>query len=148
MQIREMTREESVALLLRNRLGRIACVREGQPYITPIHFAYNADYLYCFSTVGQKIEWMRTSPLVCLEADEIESSNTWATVIVLGEYGELPKTPEFEEARRVAAELLQRQPMWWEPASSKLMAVERELELVHFRIHVLSMSGRRAVPAG
>lgn len=148
MLIREMTRDESVALLSRNRRGRLACARDGQPYITPIHFAHDADYLYCFSTLGQKIEWMRTNPLVCVETEEVESSSTWATVIVLGRYEELPRTPartpEYEEARRVGNALLQDQPMWWEPGSSMLLDAQRELEIVYFRIDISDISGRRA----
>ena len=38
----------------------------------PIYFAYHDGYLYSFSTVGRKIEWMRGNPLVCLETDEVE----------------------------------------------------------------------------
>jgi uncharacterized protein len=148
MLIQEITREESVALLSRNRLGRLACAREGQPYITPITFSHDGDYLYSFGTVGQKIEWMRINPLVCVEAEELESANKWATVIVLGRYEELPNTPEFEEARRVANALLQRHSAWWEPGYVKtiLDGVERKLELVHFRIHMVHISGHRARP--
>jgi nitroimidazol reductase NimA-like FMN-containing flavoprotein (pyridoxamine 5'-phosphate oxidase superfamily) len=148
MLIQEMTRGENVALLSRNRLGRLACARQGQPYITPMNFTHDRDYLYSFSTVGQKIEWMRTNPLVCVEADEVESSNNWATVIVLGRYEELPDTPEFEDARQVADALLQRHPLWWEPGYVKtiLDGRERELELVHFRIHMAHISGHRARP--
>ena len=148
MLIQEMTRGESVALLSRNRLGRLACAREGQPYITPINFGHAGDCLYSFATVGQKIEWMRANPLVCIEADEIESSNKWASVIVLGRYEELPDTPEFEEARQVANALLQGHPVWWEAGYVKtiLDGRPRELELVHFRIHMAHISGHRASP--
>ena len=43
----------------------------------PIYFAYHDGYLYSFSTVGRKIEWMRGNPLVCLETDEVVSSQPW-----------------------------------------------------------------------
>jgi nitroimidazol reductase NimA-like FMN-containing flavoprotein (pyridoxamine 5'-phosphate oxidase superfamily) len=146
MLIQEMTKAESLALLARNRLGRLACSREGQPYITPINFTLDGDCLYGFSTVGQKIEWMRTNPLVCIETDELESSNRWATVIVLGRYEELPNTPECENARQIANALLQRQPVWWEPGYAQVIQDGRECasDLVHFRIHIARISGRRA----
>ena len=148
MLIQEMTREENVALLSRNRLGRLACAREGQPYITPITFSRDGDYLYSFGTVGQKIEWMRINPLVCVEAEELESADKWATVIVFGRYEELPDTLECEEARQVANTLLQRHAAWWEPGYAKtiLDGRERKLELVHFRIHMAHISGHRARP--
>ena len=56
MVIRDLTREQCEALLARTSLGRLACVRDGQPYIVPILFSFDPStrHLYCFSTVGQK----------------------------------------------------------------------------------------------
>jgi len=59
MLIHDMTQQASIDLLARIRLGRLACAHEGQPYITPIYCAYDDNYLYSFSTLGQKIAWMR-----------------------------------------------------------------------------------------
>jgi nitroimidazol reductase NimA-like FMN-containing flavoprotein (pyridoxamine 5'-phosphate oxidase superfamily) len=148
MLIYEMTREASIDLLARGRLGRLACAHEGQPYITPINYAYDVDYLYSFSTLGQKIAWMRENPLVCLAADELVNSQNWATVIVFGRYEELSNTPNHEVDRRRAYELLQRRPLWWEPASAKTVLEEktRPMEPVCFRIRIDRISGHRAVP--
>jgi nitroimidazol reductase NimA-like FMN-containing flavoprotein (pyridoxamine 5'-phosphate oxidase superfamily) len=41
MLIHDMTRKASFDLLARTRLGRLACAYEGQPYITPMYFAYD-----------------------------------------------------------------------------------------------------------
>jgi nitroimidazol reductase NimA-like FMN-containing flavoprotein (pyridoxamine 5'-phosphate oxidase superfamily) len=148
MLIQEMTKEASLEFLARKRLGRLACERGGQPYITPIYFAHANNCLYCFSTVGQKIEWMRLNPLVCVEADEMESQQKWCSVVVFGRYEELPKTPEYQDARQSAYSLLQRHPWWWEPGYGPtiLHGKERALEPVYFRVHVGQVSGRRATP--
>ncbi len=74
MLIRELTRHECLELMTRSRLGRLACAHETQPYIVPIYFAYDNDYLYSFSTVGQKIQWMQANPNVCVEVDEVKSA--------------------------------------------------------------------------
>ena len=34
-----------------------------QPYIVPIYFSYDGKHLYGVTTLGQKIEWMRSNPL-------------------------------------------------------------------------------------
>ena len=143
-----MTRQGSIDLLSRMRLGRLACSHDGQPYITPIYFAYDNNYLYSFSTLGQKIVWMRVNPLVCVEADELVSQDDWATVVVFGKYEELPDTPEYEIPRKRAWGLLQRQPMWWEPGYVKTVLDNkiRPLEPVYFRIHINQMSGHRGIP--
>ena len=110
MLIQDMTRQESIALLERTKVGRLACAQDRQPYITPISYIYDADFLYSFSTVGQKIDWMRTNPLVCVEADEVVSTQDLATVIVFGRYEELASTREYEFLRKHAYYLLQKSP--------------------------------------
>ena len=67
MLIQELTKQASLDLLARSHVGRLGCAREGQPYIVPTYFAYANNCLYSFSTIGQKIDWMRTNPLVCLQ---------------------------------------------------------------------------------
>jgi uncharacterized protein len=148
MLIHDMTRQASIDLLARTRLGRLACAREGQPYITPIYYAYDDNCLYSFSTLGQKISWMRANPLVCVEADELVSPQDWATVIVLGKYEELLDTPQYEVYRRRAYDLLQGRPVWWEPGYVKtvLHAKPRPMEPMYFRIHIDQISGHRGVP--
>jgi len=148
MLIHEMTRQASIDLVARMRLGRLACAQDGQPYITPMYWAYHDNYLYSFSAFGQKITWMRANPLVCVEAEELVSPQDWATVIVYGKYEELPDTPEYETRRKHAYDLLQRQPLWWEPGYVKTVLDEstRPLEFMYFRIHINHISGRRGVP--
>jgi len=82
MRIVELSQDECKELLNRVSLGRLACSLENQPYVVPVCFAYEPEYLYVFSTVGQKIEWMRQNPKVCLQADEIGSRSSWASVLV------------------------------------------------------------------
>jgi nitroimidazol reductase NimA-like FMN-containing flavoprotein (pyridoxamine 5'-phosphate oxidase superfamily) len=94
MRIRELSKEECLAVLARARLARLGCAHENQPYVVPVYLAYGAtECLYGFTTPGQKVEWMRTNPLVCVEVDEIVTLDQWVSVIVFGRYEELPQTP-------------------------------------------------------
>ena len=95
MLIHELSAEECADHLGRTSVGRLACALFHQPYIVPIHFSFDAERgcLYAFSMVGQKIEWMRQNPLVCLEFDELTTHGQWASVVVFGHYEELPPTP-------------------------------------------------------
>lgn len=147
MLIHDMTRQASIDLLARARLCRLACAHLDQPYISPIYCAYHDNYLYGFSTLGQKIAWMRANPLVCVEADELSSAQNWATVIIFGKYEELPDTSECEPHRKRAYELLQRQPMWWQPGYAKTVLDEkvRPMEVTYFRIHIERISGHRGI---
>src|ERR1700694_3039062 len=69
MLIHEMTEDECRAALEQVSFGRLACARGDQPYIVPIYFSYDRKHLYGVTTLGQKIGWMRSNPLVCLEID-------------------------------------------------------------------------------
>jgi len=148
MLIHDMTRQASIDLLARTHLGRLACARDGQPYITPMYFSYDEDHLYSFSTLGQKIAWVRANPLVCVEFEELAGPHEWVTVIVLGKYQELPDTPQYGMYRKRAHDLLRLRPMWWEPGYVKTVLNEktRPMDSMYFRIHIDHISGHRGIP--
>jgi len=145
MVIQEMTERECRAVLARTNVARLACVRNSQPYIVPIRVDLDGDCLYGYATLGQKVEWMRENPLVCLEIDEVITPGQWTSVVVFGRYEELPHTPECEAGRCVAESLFQKHPAWWEPASVPLAGHERRTPIV-FRIQISGMTGRRVAP--
>lgn len=150
MLIREMTETECRHALERVTFGRLACARDNQPYVVPISFAYDGRHLYGFSTPGQKIEWMRSNPLICLEMEERTSRDQWISVVVSGRYQELPDTPEFAADRVVAHEALQKHAMWWEYAAIPGAEWRRKpapFTPVFYRVHITKMTGHRATPA-
>jgi len=148
MVIRELSREECLALLAESRLSRLACVHDDQPYIVPAYLAYDAEAhgepsLYGVTTRGTKVEWMRSNPRVCVEVDHVLDFDQWVSVVVLGRYEELVDAPREEvdispayeqqqalrrhsaaddpgnnPERHRAFQILQSHAMWWEPAWS------------------------------
>src|SRR5690242_18698322 len=147
MFIHEMSRAECNDALSRVRYGRLACAHDNQPYLMPLNFAFDGNsYLYCFATLGQKIEWMRSNPLVCFEVDEVKNHNHWSRVIVFGSYEELPDKPEFETARSRLQERLEKRVMWWERAyiSQEHPDKPDSLTPIFFRIQIQSVTGHRA----
>ena len=143
MLIQSMTGVASLELLERATIGRVACTHEGKPYITPMSVTYDANWLYSFSTIGQKITWMRANHHVCVEVEELVSPQDWATVIVIGRYQELTT----EKERTHAHDLLERRPVWWEPGYSRTVieGKERPLKPVYFRILIDQITGHRAI---
>ena len=149
MLIQELTRPECLDLLARARLGGLACSHENQPYVVPTYFAYDNGHLYGFCTAGQKIEWMRANPKVCVETDEVISPQQWVSVIVFGRFEELPNRPECLAAREYArSRLVQRSAIWWEPGYAKttLHDTKGPPEPSFYRIHAVRITGRRAQP--
>jgi len=149
MFIQKMTEAECLSTLTRTRLGRLGCAHVNQPYIVPIYFAYEQPYLYAFTTPGQKVEWMRYNPLVCLEVDEVEDNEHWASVVIFGRYEELRDMPEWKDPSLHALQLLNKNAGWWEPgcASAAHRDPAKPLVPVFYRIHIDRISGRRATPS-
>ena len=148
MLISTMKSEECREFLARHSVGRLACARDRQPYIVPIYFAYESDQLYGFTTPGQKVEWMRANPLVCVEADEVLSQENWTSVVVLGRYEELPEIKGYSEERNKARSLLVNHASWWETAyvTSVVRGQTEPPVPVFYRIHITEITGRRASP--
>jgi len=146
MIVEEVTRDECLRALESAQFARLACAADNQPYVVPVYLAYyrnqdGEDCLYGFATLGQKIEWMRANPHVCVEVDNISNSSEWQSVVALGRYEELPNIHEVPAGRpperhsplgrrrmRGVAEkgneqlfahkLLEARGMWWEPAAT------------------------------
>jgi uncharacterized protein len=148
MIIREMSPQECRDLLARLSFGRLACARKNQPYVVPIYFTLKADRLYGFATVGQKIEWMRSNPLVCVEADEVPSHDKWMTVVAQGRYEEMPDTPKHAAMRREAQAMLEKRSMWWQTgfAAARTHREFKEQVPVFFSIRIKQITGLRASP--
>ena len=153
--IREMSRDECFKVLAEARFVRLACAKENQPYVVPVYLAYHeaSGCLYGFTTRGQKVEWMRANPLVCIEVDDITAYDQWISVIAIGCYEELPETPvsdaarlraperprqageanphwsadsplKCDDERELAWQLLKTHPEWWEPGCTAWSARE------------------------
>jgi nitroimidazol reductase NimA-like FMN-containing flavoprotein (pyridoxamine 5'-phosphate oxidase superfamily) len=145
MLIHELTTDECLQVLRRNTLGRLACVKDAQPYIVPVSFNLDGDDIYSFATLGQKIHWMRANPLVCLEVDEVTDRRQWTTVLVFGSYEELTDSVQHAAAQRRAHELFAGRERWWEPATGKTRSREPHAAVL-YRITVHRLTGRRASP--
>ena len=147
MIIQDMAPKDSLSRLANMHLGRLGCVKGSQPYVVPFYFAYDSNCLYSFSTVGQKIDWMRANPLVCVETDDLVSADEWVSIIVLGRYEELPDTLEIRTQREIAYAFLQQRADWWEPGYAKTIVngAERPLIPVYFRVQIVQITGRRSV---
>ena len=148
MLIEDMTSKECGEFLNRTGFGRLGCAVDNQAYLTPIYFAYPPDRLCGFSAAGQKIHCMRTNPKVCVEVDEVTGHFRWTSVIVRGQYQELPNTAEFASDRLAAQLGLENRILWWQTAYAAVQfhGKREPSEPLFYCIHISSMTGRRAIP--
>jgi uncharacterized protein len=146
MWIRNLSTLECTKLLEVNRLARLACTREGRPYVVPIYYAYKDSNLYAFSMPGKKIDYMRANPHVSVLVEERGAGRQWQSVIVDGRFEELPDRIGHKVERDRAWSLLSRHANWWEPGALKpvIPPPADHSEHVFFRIFVEQISGREA----
>jgi nitroimidazol reductase NimA-like FMN-containing flavoprotein (pyridoxamine 5'-phosphate oxidase superfamily) len=178
MFVDKMNHEECVRVLAEAPVARLACAAENQPYVVPVYLAYYRaadvdECLYGFTTMGQKIEWMRANPRVCVEVDQVSGSSEWVSVVAFGQYEEIPnvheqvcgRAPErsslvgrrrskavtWEPANEqlLAHRLLEDRAMWWEPASSVRTGIENgdhpnHITPVFYKISLTQVTGYRA----
>lgn len=146
MFVRELSHEECIALVSSNHIGRLACARDDQPYIVPIQYAFAANRLYGFSMPGQKIDWMRANPRVCVQIDEFSGRESWKSAVIYGKYRELPDTKSGHHERLQAWSLLEKRTNWWEPGGLKPaeQGVAGASPHLFFVIEIDDMTGRAA----
>jgi len=81
-------------------MGRLACTDGKQPYIVPVTYTYDSEYIYGQSNEGTKLKMLRKNPNVCFEVDMMTDMRNWQSVIVYGKFEEL-KIKEAEKARGI-----------------------------------------------
>lgn len=150
MIVRTLSTLECTKLLTENRLARLACTNEGQPYVVPIYYAYADNHLYGFSMPGKKVAWMRSNPLVSALIDARGEPREWQSVVVDGRYEELPDQIGHKLERDRAWTLLSKHVNWWEPGALKPAAAQTAGDTKHifFRILIDQISGRAAEADG
>lgn len=146
MIVREMTAQENVSVVSAGRMARLACSHDGQPYVVPIHYAFADRHLYSFSMPGQKVEWMRSNPKVCVQVDDLSSARNWKSVVIYGAFEELADRIGTKVERERAWSLLEKHANWWEPGGLKpvLPAVASASAHLFYRIRIETMTGRQA----
>ncbi len=89
--ILQMSPSEIDEFVISQKIGRLGCHVDGETYVVPVIYAWDADCIYVYTTEGKKIDMMRINPRVCFEIDEYQPSGGWRSVIAQGVFEELRK---------------------------------------------------------
>jgi nitroimidazol reductase NimA-like FMN-containing flavoprotein (pyridoxamine 5'-phosphate oxidase superfamily) len=82
--------EQQIDTFLRSKLiGRLGCSSQDNPYVVPIAYAYDGEFIYGHTQEGKKIDLLRKNPKVCFEVDQIDDLANWRSVVIHGEFEEL-----------------------------------------------------------
>lgn len=81
-------------------VGRLACSDGKQPYIVPITYIYDGEYIYGQTRIGMKLRILHKNPNVSFETDVMTDMANWQSVVVKGTFEELTGK-EAEKAREI-----------------------------------------------
>ena len=106
---RALTHAECDALLARNHVGRIAWSWKDRIDIQPIHYVYEAGWLFGRTSEGSKVATLAHHNWVAFEVDEVAGPFDWKSVVVHGTFHriDLEGSPRDQAAGAHAVHLLQ-----------------------------------------
>jgi uncharacterized protein len=91
---------------------------------------------------------MRLNPLVCVQVEELRGHDDWTSIVIFGQYIEIPNGPEFAKSREHIRSLLEKRALWWQSGytASKIRRKLKPPTPVFFYIRIEEMTGLRATP--
>jgi nitroimidazol reductase NimA-like FMN-containing flavoprotein (pyridoxamine 5'-phosphate oxidase superfamily) len=136
----ELPRDESIALLERNHVGRLAFSFHDRVDIEPISYVYADGWLYARTSPGTKLTVVHHHPWVAFEVDEVSDRFRWRSVVVRGTIYFLDPEKERKEYDAAVERL--------RSADEHALTDEdaTPYRRVLFRIHADDITGRQASP--
>ena len=132
-----LSNEAARKVLQSARVARLGCIVDGGPYIVPINYNFEDDYIYSHSLPGLKIAALRENPRACVQVDEVESDLCWRSVLAFGNFEEVWNQTE---RRELLGKLLKQFPLLT-PVESAIAADGSALEVVVYRIRIDRLTG-------
>jgi hypothetical protein len=84
--IRSLKGDETQALLARNNVGRLAFAFHDRVDIEPIHFVYEAPWIFGRTSAGAKLLTLAHNQWCAFETDEVRGPFDWESVVVKGPF--------------------------------------------------------------
>src|ERR1700730_9417011 len=108
VSFRDMPRDEIEAMLLRNRVGRLAFALYDRVYIQTIHYIYEQGWLYGRTSEGGKVAALKHYQWIAFEVDEVTDLFDWRSIVIHGSFWIMsPRgSPHAEKLWTKAAELV------------------------------------------
>lgn len=143
----ELTKNEIIALLSKQHIGRLGFQAETEINIIPVNYVYRNNAIYAFSANGKKNKAMRKNPKVCFQVDEIADTFRWKSVLLWGDYEEVNDPSERQQAVQALVhrimpmtELPSQHP--WHGIATMEEDIDTNVNTIVYRIKIKKSSGR------
>ena len=140
--VRSLTGAESQALLARNHIGRIAFSIHDRVDVEPIHYVYDAPWIFGRTSSGAKILTFQHNQWCAFETDDVRGFFDWESVVAKGPFsphGSPYATWDYDRALAALRVLIPDTLTDADPTPHR--------DIV-FGIHASEISGRTSVPVG
>ncbi len=137
--VRALTGEESQALLGRNHVGRIAFSIHDRVDVEPIHYVYDAPWIFGRTSAGAKVLTLQHNQWCAFEVDDVRGLFDWESVVVKGPFsprGSQYATWDFNRALAALRTMIPSTLTDADPTPDRDMV---------FGIHASEISGRTSV---
>ena len=135
----ELSAHDSLRLLDRNRVGRMAFSLHDRVDIEPLHYVYRDGWIYGRTGIGSKLVMLAHHPWCAFEVDEVRGIFDWDSVVVKGSFSILdPELGSRDHYERALAGLRALIPATFDPADP---VPERA---ILFGINASEITGRSA----
>lgn len=141
INIEDIPEAEMRAFLQSHDFGHLAMSRDDRPYLVPMHYVYDGENIYFFTTIGMKTEYLDQNHRVCFQVEEVEDREHWQSVMVSGEAEHITDAGELESATQL---ITGRNPTLTPALNlTQLDAWGRANEIAVYRIRPQMIDGRR-----
>lgn len=136
---RDLSKEECLAVLRRNKHGRIAFTLHDRVDVEPIHYVLEGEWLYLRTSAGTKVSKLKHGPWVAFEVDEVRAPFDWTSVVAKGTVyfvsgvGGAEDPKEYAQALEVLRRLIPEAMTPQDPAPSRNVILRISLNELHGR---------------
>ena len=143
IEIEEMREADAREVLGRIGFGHIAVAKDNMPYLVPIHYAFDGEHVFVYTTEGKKADIIKVNPEVCLQAEEVESNEEWVSVMAFGRAEQITNEVDRQKALDL---ILQVNPRLTPAISIRWMDnwVRENIEVI-YRIRPRKITGRQTI---
>lgn len=143
IEIEEMYDDEIRETLKRLNYAHLACCKDDLPYVVPVHYAYDGEHIFIYTTEGKKADMLRANPELCLQAEDVADNENWVSVIA---FGQAEQVVDEDERRSALDRILEINPRLTPAVSIRWMDswVRENVEVI-YRVRPRKMTGRQTV---
>ena len=143
IEVEELNEKQCLEILASIGYGHLGCSRDDEPYVVPIHYAFDDELIYLYTTEGKKFEIIKENPKVCLQVESVRDNHDWKSVIVNGEAMQIGEGDERDRALEL---ILKVNPTLTPAVSIRWMDswIRENIEVV-YRLTPVEITGRASV---